>query len=48
MYGVLSSAWLAMSIPFAVKNKFAKKILNKSGPSIKPCGTPNILFNQIL
>ena len=30
------------------KNKSAKKTLNSSGLSIEPCGTPNIISNQVL
>ena len=37
-----------MSMSFTVKNKSAKKTLNSSGPSIEPCGTPNVISNQVL
>ena len=31
-----------------MKNKSAKKMLNNNGPSIEPCGPPEIISNQEL
>ena len=30
------------------QKKICKQTLNSSGPSIEPCGTPNIISNQVL
>ena len=47
-YGDLSSAKFAMSISLCIRNKPTKKILNKSGPKIEPCGTTSITTSQSL
>ena len=46
--GILSSAWLASSTSFIMKNKSHKKILNKRGPKIDPGGTPNKIYSHEL
>ena len=42
-YGVVSYVQFAISVlfKFKVKNKSARNMLNKKGPKIEPCGTPN-------
>ena len=47
-YGVLSSAKFAISISLCIRNKSAKKMLNRSGPKIEPCGTPDITASYSL
>ena len=37
-----------MSISLCIRNKPTKKILNKSGPKIEPCGTTSITTSQSL
>ena len=37
---MVSSAKLAISKSFAIKNKSQRKILKRRGPNIDPCGTP--------
>ena len=44
-YGVLSSAQFAISMLFAMKNKSARKMLNKRGPIIDPWGTTQNNFH---
>ena len=40
-YGVVSSAYIVISVLFNVKNKSARNMLNTRGPKIEPCGAPN-------
>ena len=47
-YGVLSSAKFAISISLCIRNKSAKKMLNRSGPKIEPCGTTKITASHSL
>ena len=46
VYGVLSSVWPAISTSYMKRNRSHKKILNKSGPKIEPCRTPNSISSQ--
>ena len=46
-YGVLPSAF-AISIVFMLKNRSAQKITNKIGLNTELCGTPNIIYIQVL
>ena len=45
-YGVLSSAKFEISTSLYIRNKSAKKMLNRSGSTIDLCGTPNITANH--
>ena len=40
-YGVVPYVQFAISVLFKVKNKSARNMLNKRGPKIEPCDTPN-------
>ena len=42
--GVPSSALPVKHVLFIIKNMSHMKILNKGGPRIEPCGTPDIVF----
>ena len=42
--GVISSALPVRHVLFIIKNMSHTKILNKGGPRIEPCGTPDIVF----
>ena len=45
-YSVLE--FTIISVPLCIRNKSAKKMLNRSGLKIKPCGTPNITASHTL
>ena len=47
-YGVISSAQFVNSVLSNVKNKSARNMLNKRGPKIELCGTPNSISCQKL
>ena len=47
-YGILSSAKFAISVSLCIRNKSAKKMLNRSCPKIEPYGTPNITASHSL
>ena len=47
-YGVLPSEKFVMSISLCIRNKSAKKMLNRSGPKIEPCGTQNVTASHSL
>ena len=48
IWDIWLSAKFAVSVLLRMKNKSAKKMLNKYGPSIGPLGTPNIIVSYSL
>ena len=48
MYGVLSSAWLAISKSQIPKNKSQMYMLINNGPNMEPCETPLKMPSKLL
>ena len=47
-HGVLSYEKFAISKWLCIRNKSAKKMLNRSGSKIEPCGIPKIIASHSL